>query len=118
MGDPADLRLGAFRLVDAQDGHAALFARLVGIAHRGAEENLVAAVVHGRVGDFGDLEALGEKTNAPVDLAQALLAVEVVAVLGAVAVLGGPVHRLDDPWGAPRPSAAAARRAGARSRRG
>jgi hypothetical protein len=52
-------------------------------------------VVHAGVGHLGDLQALGQKAHAPVDLAQPLLAVQVVAVLAAVAVLGRPVHRLD-----------------------
>ena len=49
-------------------------------------------MVHRRVGHFGDVEALGQETDAAVDLAQAFLAVEVVAILRAVAVLGGPRH--------------------------
>ena len=69
---------------------------LVGVGDGGAEKHLVAAVVQPRVGHFGDVQALGQKADAPVDLAQALLAVEVVAVLRAVAVLGRPRHHLDD----------------------
>ena len=45
---------------------------------------------------LGDVQALGQEADAPVDLAQPLLAVQVVAVLGAVAVLGRPRHDLDD----------------------
>ena len=41
------------------------------------------------------LEALRKKADAPVDLSQLLLAVNVVAVLRAVAVAGGPGHDLD-----------------------
>ena len=51
-----------------------------------------------RVGGIDDLRAvepLDQEANAPVDLAQALLAVDVVAVLGAVAVAGGPRDRGD-----------------------
>jgi hypothetical protein len=47
-----------------------------------------------RVGHLGDLQPLGEEADAAVDLAQPLLAVQVVAVLRAVAVAGGPVHHL------------------------
>src|SRR5690606_17285540 len=39
--------------------------------------------------------ALEQEAYAPVDLAQALLAVEIVAVLGTVAVAGRPGHDLD-----------------------
>ena len=66
------------------------------VAHGRAEEDLLVAVVQRRVDDLGDVEPLGQEADAAVDLAQALLAVEVVAVLGAVAVLGRPRHRLDD----------------------
>ena len=43
--------------------------------------------MHRWVDDLGDVEPLGQETDAAVDFAQALLAVEIVAVLGAVAVL-------------------------------
>jgi hypothetical protein len=36
-------------------------------------------MVQRRVGDLGDVQSLGEKADAPIDLAQPLLAVEVVA---------------------------------------
>jgi hypothetical protein len=62
-------------------------------AHRGAEEDLV-GVAPGAVHHFGVLEPLDEEAHAPVDLAQALLAVDVVAVLGAVAVRRRPRDRL------------------------
>jgi hypothetical protein len=54
-------------------------------------------VVRRRVGDLGDVEPAGQEADAAVDLAQALLAVEVVAVLRAVAVLrrpGNDLHHL------------------------
>jgi hypothetical protein len=73
-------------LVHALDGDGALLALAGRIGHRGAEEDLVVAVVGRRVGHLGDVQALGQEADAAVDLAQALLAVEVVAVLGAVAV--------------------------------
>lgn len=44
------------------------------------------------VGDGGDFQPAREKADAPVDLAQTLFAVEVVAVFAAVAIFGGPVH--------------------------
>ena len=58
-------------------------------AHRGAEEDLV-GVAPGAVHHLRVLEPLDEEAHAPVDLAQALLAVDVVAVLGAVAVRRRP----------------------------
>ncbi len=47
-------------------------------------------------GDFGDVQSFGEEADAAVDLAQPLLAVEVVAVFRTVSVLGGPGDDLDD----------------------
>ena len=49
-----------------------------------------------RIDDFGDVEPLDQEADAAVDLAQALLAVDVVAVLGAVAVAGRPGDRRDE----------------------
>src|SRR5256885_12572510 len=57
---------------------------------------LLAAGMHGGIDHLGDLQPLGQKADAPVDLAQALLAVEIVTVLGAVAIAGRPVHDLHD----------------------
>jgi len=53
-------------------------------------------VVHAWVCDFGDLEAFGEKANASVYLAQAFFAVQVVTVLGPVAIAGSPMHDVDN----------------------
>ena len=53
-------------------------------------------MVQRRVGDLGDVEPLGQKADAAVDLAQAFFAVEVITVFGAVAVLRGPRNDLDD----------------------
>src|SRR5256885_3786008 len=50
------------------------------------EVDLLAAGMHGGIDHLGDLQPLGQKADAPVDLAQALLAVEIVTVLGAVAI--------------------------------
>ena len=86
----------AVGLVDSLDGDGALLAALVRVGDRRTEEHLVVAMVHRWVHHLGDVEPLGEEADAPVDLAQALLAVQVVAVLGAVAVLRGPRDGLDD----------------------
>src|SRR5471032_1143068 len=89
---PADLAVQWIELVDADDGDAALFAVLVAVGDGGAEEDLVRAVVHAGVDDGGQVHPLGQEADAPVDLAQPPLAVDIVAVLGAVAVRRGPVH--------------------------
>jgi hypothetical protein len=74
-------------------------------------------MVNRRVDHLGDLQPARQEADAPVDLAQALLAIEVVAVFRAVTVAGSPVHDLDDAW---RSSSIreTVRHAGARSRRG
>ena len=66
----------------------------VGAGHGGAEEHLVGLAAPGRVDHLGIGQPLAEIAHAAVDLAQALLAVDVVAVLRAVAVAGGPAHDL------------------------
>ena len=43
-------------------------------------------------GDDSNLQALGKKADAPVDFAQPLFAVDVVAVFRAVAIARRPVH--------------------------
>ena len=95
-GHPADLALRAVGLVDAADRDGALLAVLVCVSHGRAEKHLLVPVVQRRVDDFGDVEPFGEEADAAVDFAQTLLAVQVVAVLGTVAVLGRPRHDLDD----------------------
>jgi GTP pyrophosphokinase/guanosine-3',5'-bis(diphosphate) 3'-pyrophosphohydrolase len=94
--DPAHLTLQRVDFVDALDRDRALAAGGVGVGDGGAEEHLVAAVVQRRVGDLGDVQPLRQEADAAVDLAQPLLAVEVVAVLAAVAVARRPRHRLHD----------------------
>src|SRR5215831_4633551 len=90
--DPAHVVLGGVHLVDADDAHGLLVARGRGVGDGGAEEHLVGLLARGGIDDLGGLEALGEVADAAVDLAQALLAVLVVRVLGAVAELGRPRH--------------------------
>ena len=65
----------------------------VGVADRGAEEDMRrrASGSRGfRVDDFRGVDALGEKADAPVDLAEPPLAVLIVGVFAAIAVAGGP----------------------------
>src|ERR1044072_1138450 len=95
-GDPADVALRQVDLVDAEDLDGAFLALLVGAGHGGAEEDLVGLRPLGRVDDLRAFQPLGEEADAPVDLAQPLLAVEIVAVLRAVAVGRSPRHDLHD----------------------
>jgi hypothetical protein len=62
----------------------------------GPEENLV-GVASGGLHHLGILQPLDEKPHPPVDLPQAALAVDVIAVLRAVAVRGRPGDGLHDP---------------------
>src|SRR6185312_7119565 len=94
--DPADAAGARIRLVDADDGDAALGALAARIAHGRAEEHLLAILLLRRIDHLGDFEPLGEKAQAAIDLAQALLAVDVIAVLRAIAIARGPGDGLDD----------------------
>src|ERR1700754_5220200 len=94
--DPAHMALGEVDLLDADDLDGAFFALFGGAGHGGAEEHLVGPGPPGRVDDLRALEPLVEKADPRVDLAQPLLAVEIVAVLRAVAIGGGPRHDLHD----------------------
>ena len=91
-GIHADQPLRHVELVGPDDAVAQRLAVLVLQRDPGAEVHL--AVVRGRLAhDLHLVEAPGEVAHAAVDRAQAALAVDVVAVLRAVAVLGGLVHR-------------------------
>ena len=94
--DPADLSLQVVDLVDSHDGDGFLLAIFLHVGHCGPEEDLVTAVVDAGVGDFGLFESTGQKSDASVDFSQALLAIEIVAVLGTVAIGGSPVHDVHD----------------------
>jgi hypothetical protein len=48
-----------------------------------------------RIDDLRQIEAPGQEADAPVDLAQPPLAIEVIGVLRAVAVAGSPLHDAD-----------------------
>ncbi len=61
---------------------------------RAARSAAAIALLRG-IDDCGELDPLGEEARAPVDLAQALLAVNVIAVFRAVAVARGPGDGLD-----------------------
>ena len=92
---PRHARVAAVELVHAHNSDLALVAGFVLERHRGAEVD--APVRPARVVDHGGLvERLRQVADAPIDLAQLLLAVDVVAVLGAIAVARGPRDRRDD----------------------
>jgi len=70
--------------------------RIVLVADGGTKKYLVAAMVDAGVNDFSEIQSFGQKTNAPVNLAQASFAVNVVTILRAVPVGRGPVNDFDD----------------------
>src|SRR6185312_1757669 len=89
---PAAIRVG---LVDADDGDGARLAAPVLICDGGAEKHAAAILLLRRVHHLGDFEPLGQEADAAVDLAQTLFAIDIVAVLRAVAVARRPGHGLD-----------------------
>src|SRR5882757_6102968 len=94
--DPAHMAFREVDLVDADDLDRSLLVTRIGAGHGGAEEHLVGPGAPGRVDHLSIGQPLAEIAHAAVDLAQALLAVDVVAVLRAVAVAGRPGHDLHD----------------------
>ena len=96
MGEIHDTRPRAgIELVDADDADGALGAGLVGDRDGGAEVDPVVGLA-GVVHHHRAVEALGQEADAAVDLAQLPLAVDVVAVLRAIAVAGRPRDRVDE----------------------
>src|SRR3954454_21977805 len=85
-GNPADAAVIRIDLVDTNDRDRSLGSVADGIGHRGAEKDLVAPCLTGRIDDLRTLQPLREKADPPVDLAQFLLAVEIIAVFRAIAV--------------------------------
>ena len=82
--------------VDPDDGDRLFHAVGVGIRHRSAEEHLLIAIGPTAVDHFGQIEPLRQEAYAPIDFPQLALAVDVVAVLRAVAVGGGPGDHAHD----------------------
>ncbi|MNN71043.1 hypothetical protein D3C81_1869420 [compost metagenome] len=60
------------------------------ITHGRAEEYLVAAMMDAGIDYFGQVQPFGQETYTPVNLAQAPLAVNVIAVFRAVPIRCGP----------------------------
>src|SRR5262249_11705457 len=82
--------------IDANDRHDAFGTMLILVCYSCTEEHAVAIFLPIRVDHLGDFQALRQEARAPIDFAQAALAVEVVAVLRAIAIAGGPGDHLDD----------------------
>src|SRR5689334_11771036 len=88
--DPAHPILLDVGLVDADDGDGLLAVVRVGIGDSRAEEHLLEMTLPVGIDHLGGFEALGQVANAAINLAKPLLAVNVIAVLRAVAVAGRP----------------------------
>ncbi len=81
-------------LVDPDDAQQLLAAVAAFNQHGGGEKYLVGRLPGFRIHHFGDFQTLGQKADAAVYLAQAALAVQIVAILRTVAIAGRPVHNL------------------------
>ena len=96
MGEIHETRPRAgIELVDADDADGPFDAGFVGDGDGGAEVDPVVGLA-GIVHHHGTVQALRQEADAAVDLAQLALAVDVVAVLGAIAVAGRPRDRVDE----------------------
>src|SRR5262249_7674127 len=93
--DPRDASPRRIQLVDADDGDRATFAGLVEPGDRCAEVHALVRLA-GVVDDHGAVETLRQEADAAVDLAELALAVDVVAVLGPVAVARRPGDHVDE----------------------
>src|SRR5262249_19002723 len=82
---PADALARGVDLVLADELELLLVAVVVFENHRGAEKDLVSALLR-RVDDHRRVDALAQKAHAPIDLAELALAVDVLRVLRAVAL--------------------------------
>jgi hypothetical protein len=94
----AELALGWIGLVGADERVRLRLAVLVAHLDDGAETHHVTAELF-RTHDDRTIETLGEQLHAPIDLAQALLAVDILGILGAIA-LGGSLGHLAHHLGA------------------
>lgn len=63
-----------------------------------AKKNLIRIFLPCRIDDFRQIKPLGQKADTPVNLAQTPLAVNVIAILRAIAIQSGPMHSLDNLW--------------------
>ncbi len=81
---PANPSLACIGLVIPDQRQDALVIVLVRDGDGRAEPDLAAILLLGRVDDLGGVHALGQPAQPPVDLAQALATIDIVAILGAV----------------------------------
>ena len=94
---PTDVAAVQIDFVDADDADDVFVAGGVLVGDGRAEEHARgrrSRPRRGRIDDFGRVDAFRQKADPRVDLAQPPFAVEVVGVLAAVAVAGGPGHDL------------------------
>src|SRR5690242_19158375 len=97
--DPADIAALGVDLIDADDADRSLVAVLVRDRNRRTEIHGRFRVIIARSGwidNFRRIETPNEKADAPIDLAQPLLAIDVIAVLGAIAVARRPGNGRDE----------------------
>src|SRR5271167_3028464 len=89
---PAHLAAVEIGLVDADDRDRHFGPAPGGVGDGRAEKDLVQLLLLVWVDHLGTLEPFGQEADAPINLAQAALAVNVVAVFRPVAVPSGPGH--------------------------
>src|SRR5436305_1138965 len=92
---PADPTLAGVRLVITDKGQHAFVVILVGDGDGGAEPHLAAVLLAGGIDDLGRLHPLGEPTQPPIDLAEPLATIDIVAILRPVAITSGPGDGVD-----------------------
>src|SRR3984893_10241298 len=92
---PADFVELRTRFVDAYDPNRLFFAPRVTINNFRAEIDPLPILLPRGIDGFGDFHSFAEKPHSSVDLPQAPLAVNIVAIFRPVAIAGGPGHRLD-----------------------
>src|SRR5262249_5335835 len=91
---PADLSAGEIGFVDADNRDRSFGPILGGVGDRRAKEHLIEPRLLSRVDHFGAFQPLRQKADATIDLAEAALSVDVVAVFGTVPVTSRPGHGL------------------------
>src|SRR4051812_40309213 len=92
---PGDSAVRGVRLVLPDERHRPLIVVLVGEGDGGAEVDPRPLRLRGWVHDLGVLHPPRQPSKPPVDLPKALAAVNIVAILGTVAIAGGPGDGFD-----------------------
>src|SRR3546814_4458828 len=91
---PAEPAFAGLGLVIAHQRDHAPRIVVVGEFDRRAEPDAALVGLPGGVDDARRLHASGEEAQAPIDLAQPLAAIDIVAILAAVAIARGPADHL------------------------